>query len=227
MASREEAAEADALSSQSADSHNPELEADMQKGLVRNSMRNFEESNKKTSAAAAAAARVRGKVGDDRKTRWAALLSKRPSTKDGDSMSNWLMEVLAVSDLDTPLKPIAGGAVPGAKPSVPPPRVGAAAPPARAESPHSDGSEDSPRGAGGAAKKQGESDPVDKFDGGVIKKKRNADFLSRKRKPEGEGSGEKSPSRPFAGGSFAEWKERKKQRKQSKNWKEGTQDEQA
>lgn len=45
----------------------------------------------------------RGKVIETRRKRWAYLLEKRPQTKDGEAMSAWLMQVLAVSDLWKPL----------------------------------------------------------------------------------------------------------------------------
>lgn len=45
----------------------------------------------------------RAKVIDSRRKRWANLLEKRPQTKDGEAMSSWLMQVLAVSDLWKPL----------------------------------------------------------------------------------------------------------------------------
>lgn len=40
----------------------------------------------------------------DRATRWAALLIKRPQSNDNNAMQSWLVEVLSVSDLGTPLK---------------------------------------------------------------------------------------------------------------------------
>jgi hypothetical protein len=39
-----------------------------------------------------------------RQHRWATLLGKRPEASDADCMSAWLLEVMAVSDLKTPLK---------------------------------------------------------------------------------------------------------------------------
>ena len=45
----------------------------------------------------------RSEVIECRKKCWAALLEKRPQTKDGGAMSSWLMQVLAVSDLWKPL----------------------------------------------------------------------------------------------------------------------------
>lgn len=43
------------------------------------------------------------KISAEREHRWNGLLEKRPPTKDGEAVSAWLMEVLSVSDLDTPL----------------------------------------------------------------------------------------------------------------------------
>ena len=42
------------------------------------------------------------KITPDRERAWARLLAKRPPTKDGEAVSAWLMEVLSVSDLDSP-----------------------------------------------------------------------------------------------------------------------------
>jgi len=43
-------------------------------------------------------------IAPERERLWASLLAKRPPTKDGDAVSAWLMEILSVSDLDTPLQ---------------------------------------------------------------------------------------------------------------------------
>jgi hypothetical protein len=45
----------------------------------------------------------RSKVIETRRQKWTSLLEKRPQTKDGEAMSTWLMQVLAVSDLWKPL----------------------------------------------------------------------------------------------------------------------------
>mmetsp|Transcript_4042 Transcript_4042/g.6312 ORF Transcript_4042/g.6312 Transcript_4042/m.6312 type:complete len:666 (+) Transcript_4042:42-2039(+) len=47
---------------------------------------------------------ARPKISAEREHLWGQLLAKRPPTKDGEAVSAWLMEVLSVSDLDTPLK---------------------------------------------------------------------------------------------------------------------------
>ena len=49
-------------------------------------------------------AQQRPRISAERKHLWSGLLAKRPPTKDGEAVSGWLMEVLSVSDLDTPLK---------------------------------------------------------------------------------------------------------------------------
>lgn len=43
-------------------------------------------------------------ISEERKQRWTALLGLRPPTNDGPAMSAWLMDVLSLSDLETPLK---------------------------------------------------------------------------------------------------------------------------
>lgn len=48
-------------------------------------------------------------ISSDRKSRWAALLPKRPPSKNKDEMSSWLSEVMKVSDLENPLSD--GGAM--------------------------------------------------------------------------------------------------------------------
>jgi hypothetical protein len=227
MASGEEAVEADALSSASADSGHPEAkhvshvsEVEVKKGLVRSSMRSFEESKhaQEETAPPAAGRNSKDKISVDRKSRWAALLAKRPSTKDGDSMSNWLMEVLAVSDLETPLKgsdAADAGKTNGA--------VAKSAAAAGSDSPHSEAHDHSEAHSSDDDDESSDGEKKKKGSGVLLKKKRPAEFLSRKRK--NDTSGEKN-ARPgtFAGGSFAEWKERKKQRKQSRSWEgRGTQ----
>lgn len=101
-ANHKEAVEADGISSQSTDSNPREKADDMHKGLVR-TVQTFE-SSKNHAVLPVAAALDEAKISGERQKRWMDLLSKRPSTKDGDAMSTWLMEVLAISDLETPLK---------------------------------------------------------------------------------------------------------------------------
>ena len=186
MASREEAVHDDGLSSQTGDSHQNDKvasAADLQnKGLIRTSMREFEETAKPGKADGPSG----DKISEDRKQRWARLLAKRPATKDGTSMSNWLMEVLAVSDLETPLKP------------------------PEADVPLDNNSNNNNNKSAGAPQDAaGESGSSL-----IVKKKRPVDYLSPKNTADG-GEGGEQRSEPYAGGSFAEWKERKKQRKLS------------
>ena len=49
----------------------------------------------------------------ERCTRWAELLCDRPSTGDSNAMSAWLLDVLAVSDLEKPLAAKGAGAIEG------------------------------------------------------------------------------------------------------------------
>jgi hypothetical protein len=173
--------EADALSSQSADS-NPQEKSDL--GLVQSSMRSFGKKAKPAAVEAPASAASDTKISSDRKERWGSLLGKRPATKDGDSMSAWLMEVLAVSDLDTPLKSLDG---------------------VEAESAPPGPADDAPEKGEVAAAKKTPSSP---FKGGIVKKKRPAAEALKKDK--------KSANENLVSGSFAEWKERKKAKKQAK-----------
>mmetsp|Transcript_9567 Transcript_9567/g.14270 ORF Transcript_9567/g.14270 Transcript_9567/m.14270 type:complete len:279 (+) Transcript_9567:308-1144(+) len=55
------------------------------------------------------------KIDEKRASRWESLLGERPPTGDSNAMSSWLLEVLAVSDLDKPL------ADDSAAPAPPPP----------------------------------------------------------------------------------------------------------
>jgi hypothetical protein len=226
-ANREAAIDADGISSQSADStkehHEKNMtETDVQQGLVRSSMRTFEIKQSKDTSfkdiPAAAAPLGDDKISEKRQKRWVSLLARRPSTKDGDSMSAWLMEVLAVSDLATPLKITPENSARVSQethPSVK--KKGETRSPGKkkGETPDSD-SPQSDIGYGtsndesdGNEKKQrgGKKSSSDQFVGGIVKKKRPADQ---------EAGQEGSPSEPYASGSFAEWKERKKQKKAMK-----------
>lgn len=66
------------------------------------------------SAACSTSTSARGKpIEAERCTRWAELLCDRPSTVDSNAMSAWLMDVLAVSDLEKPLAAKSAGTVDG------------------------------------------------------------------------------------------------------------------
>jgi hypothetical protein len=209
MAGNEEETEADGISSQSGDSTNHQDEknkvaegavtisqVDLHHGLVRKTVlptdppppilesTHLEPPNS-------------GKISAERQARWLSLLAKRPSTKDSDTMSGWLMDVLAVSDLATPLKAEDDSATVerGTKPYEQ--EIGASAKNGQDKSSSRDGEV----GEAGNANADG-----------VVKKKRPAELL----RDELEESGNAAKSESYVSGSFAEWKERKKQRKQTK-----------
>jgi hypothetical protein len=218
-ASPEEAAEEDGISSQSADSSHhlkkkvPEV--NIQQGLVRSSMQSFEAAShmKKTQNSKPNLAMARtdtGRISEDRQQRWATLLGKRPATKDGDSMSAWLMEVLAVSDLETPLKLNDEGAALLAHK-----KKAKQYGPERNESPRSDiysGSSNDDSGASNHKLDDKGMSALGTFNTGIVKKKRLAELL----KDEIETTNLSDSLVSGVSGSFAEWKERKKQKKQSK-----------
>ena len=200
--------ENDALSSQSADS-NPQEKSDLgvRQGLVQSSMRTFEKKKQPQVPEAPEESVTGAKISMDRKERWAALLGKRPATKDGDSMSAWLMEVLAVSDLDTPLKSMEGGA-PAAGGAMPADAFPAPATPAAVASPSGkDEDTKEPASSSLPPKKEKVTSP---FRGGIVKKKRPAPEVAKK------DVAAKSSGTELVSGSFAEWKERKKAKKQAK-----------
>lgn len=180
--------------------------------LVRNSMRSFDNKKKASEAKAAVQTTVAvsgDAISEKRQTRWMTLLAKRPSTKDGDSMSAWLMEVLAVSDLDTPLKANEDiTTVSHEKDSLPHKK---SADTAGSESAGSDigyGSSNDDSAVNGGNKEHDVKAPSGDFNGGIVKKKRHLE-LDPSTMP-------KPSSDPYASGSFAEWKERKKQKKAMK-----------
>lgn len=197
--------EADALSSQSADS-NPQEKSDLgvRQGLVQSSMRSFEKKKQPQVPEMPDESVTGAKISLDRKERWAALLGKRPATKDGDSMSAWLMEVLAVSDLDTPLKTMDGGAVSSVEGFPPSAAAATSIPPAVPTKKEEDTKE---RAASLPPKKEKFASP---FRGGIVKKKRPAPDL-----PTQDAADKPAGAEPVSG-SFAEWKERKKAKKQAK-----------
>lgn len=144
------------------------------------------------------------KISPERVDRWATLLGRRPATKEGDMMSAWLMEVLAVSDLDTPLKPSEELNVN----------------PKEAESKENAAAAD----LGAAAAKAGaavspvrDSKKITKETPGsaVVKKKRPSDSIQGDVTTSSVGNSA-TDAEMFASGSFAAWKERKKQKSQAK-----------
>jgi hypothetical protein len=223
-ANHEASTEADGISSQSADSTKEQeknmTEADVQQGLVRNSMRTFEIKKSKDNTlkdAPAVAPPEDDKISEQRQKCWVSLLARRPSTKDGDSMSVWLMEVLAVSDLATPLKSSEEVSATISQETHPTGKKKAETNPRgrkRGETLDSDSAR-SDTGYGSSNDESGGKKAASgPFSGGIVKKKRPANVLSKEERKQGGSGG--SPSEPYASGSFAEWKERKKQKKSMK-----------
>lgn len=152
-----------------------------------------------------------GKINDERRSHWISLLAKRPSTKDSDTMSTWLMEVLAVSDLETPLP------APASKSDV-----------ADSHRDDADGKkrpmkeEDISKDANLEEKVKSVDNIALDMDGSTLKKKRPSELLdteqetSETKEESNGGTTERELTSAFATGSFAEWKERKKQKMQSK-----------
>lgn len=188
----------DGMSSQSADSernHGSKVRDDVvqdrkpQSGPKPSNARNESREEVATSPTRP----LKPEISSDRKQRWAELLENRPSTKNEDAMSNWLMEVLAVSDLDTPLKAEGNS---GKQKAVLTASVE----------------------AGNPSYTSADGEGVDRSNGSnfggslIVKKKRPAESMLKKNDNEGD-----KAAKPFAGKSFAEWKERKKQRKQVKS----------
>jgi hypothetical protein len=204
----EVAHDGDGLSSQSADSngHDKQTELGIQQGLVRSSMRSFEKKSKANNSGVAALGPGDDKITPARQNRWTSLLAKRPATKDGDSMSAWLMEVLAVSDLDTPLKPSEVAAAISAAAA-----AGGRAKKGKKNADHhdSDASNDD-SGAHGNKKR-----PAKPASGNKKKRSAAAVASAAAASPNGDDSDE-NEDEAYVSGSFAEWKERKKQKKQGK-----------
>ena len=146
---------------------------------------------------------ARPKISAERECLWGQLLAKRPPTKDGEAVSAWLMEVLSVSDLDTPLKEN-GQVAPNAAISLPFKTTGV--PGAAAQ-------------LAAASKNWGKSNGSSKetdspVSGVVIKKKRPLSAILQKNDDDEEAADDSpkedgTPSKKDVG-SFAEWKDRKK-----------------
>lgn len=195
--------EADGISSQSTDSN----QQDKAVGLANSAVRDFGNSKKQAAAAVALPISSSKVVADrkptsEREERWLSLLTKRPATKDGEAMSGWLMEVLAVSDLDTPLKQpgevgVSEGVIVSDEPKPPVVSTKEDVDTPSSEEYHSS-SDDS------SAKKDQEMQESHEENS----KKRSTDALAEAAGAAGEGK--------YASGSFAAWKERKKQKKQAK-----------
>lgn len=213
-ASRDEEEDEDGISSQSADSTNhggveskkapaPKATLPVPVLVVQSSMVTSG-TTKPSEVDQVVAVPSNGKINDERLSHWISLLAKRPSTKDSDTMSTWLMEVLAVSDLETPLPELAS------------------------KSDSTDKHRDAADGRTHTLKDEEEKEKLVEnggnigadMDGSILKKKRPFELLegqeSGETKDESNGNTERELTSAFASGSFAEWKERKKQKMQSK-----------
>lgn len=185
------------------------------------------------------------KITKDRRERWAALLELRP-TKDGDSMKEWVKEVMAVSDLDTPLKPeddvdqskprasdglvtvaLAAAMAANSKKPAAVPTVAMATPTPPGEDVNRTGVTNSNHPAVATASNNGDlggtatAEPRSSATAcpavaaaGVVKK-RPATLEATAAAAAG-GAPTDNSSEAFAKGSFAAWKERKRQKKQAK-----------
>jgi hypothetical protein len=232
-ANRKEEADADGISSQSTDSNQGKPVSGSNAKVVARQAGSQRKpasalSVSKSSAAAAALAKAEnGKIGSERRTRWMELLESRPSTKQGDSMSTWLMEVLAVSDLETPLMPgveAKAGAAPLAPGDEAKTAIAAAtAAAAAASKPASRSKKKVERGdAGDTTSTDDESTRgmEDRANGGT--KKRPAEDLAgdddggKDADSASDGGTGEGDSDFFVTGSFAAWKERKKAKNQAK-----------
>jgi hypothetical protein len=121
------------------------------------------------------------KISIERERQWNGLLGKRPPTKDGEAVSAWLMEVLSVSDLDTPLGQSKADSASAADVVGMPMAINS-----------------------GHAEKALSAATADAAPSVVIKKKRPLPKIAKTENGEASASSKKDAS------SFAEWKDRKK-----------------
>jgi hypothetical protein len=149
-------------------------------------------------------------ISAERKRLWADLLLRRPLTKDGEAVSAWLMDVLSISDLETPLgeksdRPAAGG--------MPTPNKAAEAAPSKAA--------EAPRMVTESAPPPTLS--LKESNTTQVEKKKEMDsmpghILLMKKRPlptvhkDDSDSHDEDSSAKESGSSFAEWKERKKKK---------------
>ena len=214
-ASRDEEEDEDGISSQSADSTNHEGDESKKAPVIKGTLAHISMiapgvTNAKEDHGAGVAPPNNGKINDERLSHWISLLAKRPSTKDSDTMSTWLMEVLAVSDLETPLP------VPTSQSDV-----------TYNHRNDTDGTtrtinEDNSKDKNMEAKGNVYDYIAEDMAESALKKKRSSEVLQTvqetgETREESNGSlTERVLSSALASGSFAEWKERKKQKMQSK-----------
>jgi hypothetical protein len=211
-ASREEEVDEDGISSQSADStdHQEEEKKDVhpKDGIVSSSLL-VEAPLKSRVVMHENDAPSNPRISAERQDLWMSLLAKRPSTKDSDTMSGWLMEVLAVSDLETPIPRSGhdGSQVQKSKEGC-----------CNGEGPLDEQADRAlEEEVNVSLKKDDAVQPTEKLNGGLLKKKRVSDFLDIDEVEEEPKTNDiAKPEGLFASGSFAEWKERKKQKMQAK-----------
>lgn len=226
-ASREEEVDEDGISSQSADSTDQQDVAKkdvyLRDGILTSTVM-AEAPLKSNKVFVQAETPSNPPISAERQARWMSLLAKRPSTKDSDTMSGWLMEVLAISDLETPIPRAVqdDGHVQKRKTVC-----------CNGDGPHTfkeevtnsnndlvlEDQEDDVLGVetNVSMKKNEVVHPTEEQTGGSLKKKRVSDFLDNDDAGEEERTiGVIKSDGTFGSGSFAEWKERKKQKMQSK-----------
>jgi hypothetical protein len=221
-ASREEEVDEDDISSQSGDSTNHQEESKKDSELCESHVTGpmlTVETNKAKAVEPEEDALVNLTISAERQARWISLLAKRPSTKDSDTMSGWLMEVLAVSDLETPLPTLNNETV-----KAPETNENALSDDEKsiveveAELVHENlvvqKQEDLVLNEKANGLK-GEH-PMGELNGGILKKKRQVDMFETDELRANETKNNSEAELPFVSGSFAEWKERKKQKMQSK-----------
>ena len=227
-ASREEEVDEDGISSQSADStdHHEETKKDvlLRDGMVSSSVLVEAPTKVNTLMRHLEAPAAIPAISSERQARWMSLLAKRPSTKDSDTMSGWLMEVLAVSDLETPISNSGNGSTHVQSSKVEPccngevshkPKVEVA--PYNEDALVEEPDDDAVKEVGNAStEKKDIVQPVEEVNGGLLKKKRSSDYLAVDDGGEHQKSNGVAKPGSFVSGSFAEWKERKKQKMQSK-----------
>jgi hypothetical protein len=166
-------------------------------------------------------------ISGKRRKMWSALLIKRPRTKDPRHLSSWLNEVLTVSDFETPLEQ--------AEP--PSPKVFSSESPtpptekskSQKESDGRPSGKEKEKKSAEKERKKRKIDSKSAEDGGPTTKarkekeekpsKKATDSSSEKKSPKKSGSKD-SPSRKEAEdrfvGSFADWRDRKKEKALSK-----------
>jgi hypothetical protein len=220
-ASREEEVDEDGISSQSADStdHHEEAKknAYLQDGIL-SSTALVEVPVKSSVVLHHVETPSKPPISADRQARWMSLLAKRPSTKDSDTMSGWLMEVLAVSDLET-LIPRALQEDAEIQKSKEMCCNGDVPRPVNKDVVLKEQDDGAMEDEANVSLKKSEvvHPTTEEPNRKLLKKKRASDVLDQDETGKEErANGVIKSEGTFGSGSFAEWKERKKQKMQSK-----------